>query len=179
MLSGAASRRSSSGPARGRPADRAPLWQPSQHTIGLLEREAFTFDSSLMGGDFTPYWARTAEVITADEVSRGRPSSIVEVPSSWAFDDWSYFANVPRAGGTGPTPPSHVFEIWTDTVRFVLDSVTDGVLVVTMHPEVSGQGFVIRFLGRWIEWLRSQDGISMSPIGAAAAKWRSGQEPAG
>lgn len=151
---------------------RAPLWQPSMRTIGLLEREGFEFDSSLMGDDFTPYWAPADEVITAELVSRGRPTSVVEMPSSWVFDDWSYFANVRRAGGTGPTPPAGVFEIWTETVRFAAESVAGAVLVVTMHPEVSGQGYVIRFLRRWIEWLHGQDGVSLQAVGAAASAWR-------
>lgn len=160
---------------------RAPLWQPSMHTIGLLEREGFEFDSSLMGDDFTPYWAPADEVITAELVSRGRQTSVVEMPSSWVFDDWSYFANVRRAGGTGPTPPAGVFEIWTETVRFAAESVAGAVLVVTMHPEVSGQGYVIRFLRRWIEWLQGQDGVSLQAVGAAASAWRAreGRRPAG
>jgi len=158
---------------------RAPLWQPSMHTIELLEREGFEFDASLMGDDLTPYWARTAEVITAEQVARGRDSSIVEMPSSWVFDDWSYFANVPRAGGTGPTPPSQVFEIWTETVRFASDSVSDGVLTVTMHPEVSGQGYVIRFLRRWIEWLQGEQGVTIQTVGSAASRWRASQQAAG
>ena len=91
---------------------------PAPAPSSLLQREAFEFDSSLMGSDFTPYWARAGDVITADRVTRGRETSIVEMPSSWVFDDWAYFANVPRAGGGGATPPSQIFEIWTETVRF-------------------------------------------------------------
>ena len=132
------------------------------HTIGLLEREGFEFDSSLMGDDFTPYWAPADEVITAEQVSRGRATSVVEMPSSWVFDDWSYFANVRR-----------------ETVRFAAGSVDDGVLVVTMHPEVSGQGYVIRFLRRWIGWLRDQDAVSLEAVGSAASAWRARQAPAG
>ncbi len=152
---------------------RAPLWEPSAHTIELLQREAFEFDSSLMGNDFTPYWARAGEVITAERLARGHETSVVEMPASWIFDDWAYFANVPRAGGNGATPPSQVLEIWTDTVRFASESLSEGVLVVTMHPEVSGQGYVIRFLRRWIEWLQDQSGISFETVGSAASKWRS------
>lgn len=152
---------------------RAPLWEPSTRTIELLQREAFEFDSSLMGSDFTPYWARAGDVLTADRVTRGRETSIVEMPSSWVFDDWAYFANIPRAGGGGATPPSQVFEIWTETVRFASESVREGVLVITMHPEVSGQGYVVRFLRRWIEWLQGQSGISFESVGSAASKWRS------
>jgi hypothetical protein len=50
-----------------------------------------------------------------------------------------------------------------------------------MHPEVSGQGYVIRFLRRWIEWLRGQDGVSLQAVGAAASAWRAreGRRPAG
>lgn len=48
-----------------------------------------------------------------------------------------------------------------------------------MHPEVSGQGYVIRFLRRLLGWLREQDGISLASAGSAAARWRAGQQPAG
>jgi len=46
----------------------APLWEPSDRTLLLLEREGFLYDSSLMARDFEPYRPRVGDKITADQV---------------------------------------------------------------------------------------------------------------
>lgn len=132
-----------------RPAGyRAPLWEPSPITIALLEQRGFAYDSSLMGTDFLPYRPRVGDRVDARGASFGREASVVEVPGSWVFDDWSYFANVRRMGGGGPTPPSHVAEIWSETIAYASESSSGAAVVFTIHPQVSGQGYVLRTLRR-------------------------------
>lgn len=151
---------------------RAPLWEPSPRTLGLLAENGFEFDSSLMGTDFIPYHPRRGDNITADGVTFGSETGIVELPSSWVFDDWSYFGNVRRAGGGGATPPSHVFEIWSEQVSFAAECVPDGVVVMTMHPQVSGQGYVLRMLRQFLDKLTKDDRVSFDNMGKAAHAWR-------
>lgn len=80
---------------------------------------------------------------------------------------------MPRAGGTGLAAPSAVFETWSESVSSLLESPDHTVLVMTMHPEVTGQGFVLRLLKRFIVWLESQPGITFSTMEAAAEGYRS------
>lgn len=150
---------------------RAPLWEPSAVTISLLVEHGFDYDSSLMATDFMPYRARAGDRITPEGAAFGPESEIVELPSSWVFDDWSYFANARRPGGGGSTPPSHVLEIWTEQVAFAAESVPDGVVVMTMHPQVSGQGYVIRMLRRFLDQIAA-DGHRVEAMGRTAQVWR-------
>ena len=157
---------------------RAPLWEPSGRTIGLLSEHLFAYDSSLMGTDFTPYWARSGDVIDAAGATLGPVTGVVEVPSSWLFDDWSYFAAVRRGGGGGATPPSHVREIWSEQVAFAVDEVPESVVVMTMHPQVSGQGYVLRMLREFLQSLRQDQAVQFRNVGQAADAWRARQSGA-
>ncbi len=132
---------------------RAPLWEPSPATIGLLQDRGFAYDSSLMGTDFVPYRPRVGDRVHANGADFGPEASLVEIPASWVFDDWSYFANVRRAGGGGPTPPSHVAEIWSETIAYASESSSGAAIVFTVHPQVSGQGYVLRTLRRFLHEL--------------------------
>ena len=106
-----------------------------------------------MGTDFIPYHPRRDDEITPQGATYGPETAIVELPSSWVFDDWAYFGNVRRAGGGACTPPSHVYEIWSEQIAYALECVPDGAVVMTMHPQVSGQGYVLRMLRRFLEQL--------------------------
>lgn len=151
---------------------RAPLWEPSDRTIGLLERHGFSYDSSLMGTDFLPYLARAGDGITGAGVRFGTPTGVVELPSSWVFDDWSYFANSRRPGGGGATPPSHVLEIWSEQIEFAAESVPGAVVVLTLHPQVSAQGYVLRMLRRLLGGLARDGRFRFRSMEAAAEDWR-------
>ena len=127
---------------------RAPLWEPSLRTVELLEARGFAYDSSFMATDFRPYRPRIGDAVDKNGAWFGRESGLVELPGSWVFDDWSYFANIPRPGGGGPTPPSQVLEIWTEAIAYATDGTPGAVVVMTLHPQVSGQGHVVRALRR-------------------------------
>ena len=46
---------------------RSPAWDLSPHSIGLLLKHGFLYDSSLMGDDYTPYYARQGDVIELEK----------------------------------------------------------------------------------------------------------------
>ena len=48
---------------------RSPSWDLSEHTVDLLLRHGFQYDSSLMGADYLPYRARRGDVATLGEPS--------------------------------------------------------------------------------------------------------------
>lgn len=155
---------------------RAPLWEPSSRTIELLEQRNFVYDSSLMATDFLPYRPRAGDIISARGATFGRPARLIEIPASWVFDDWSYFANVRRAGGGGPTPPSHVHEIWTEAIAYAAESTSDAAVVFTMHPQVSGQGYVLRMLQRLLGKLAAS-GAEFLTLAEAAHRFELAEQP--
>lgn len=51
---------------------RAPEWSMSSRTIDLLVDYGFSYDSSLMGHDFSPYWCRSGDLVSSTEAPRPR-----------------------------------------------------------------------------------------------------------
>ena len=48
----------------------------------------------------------------------------------------------------------------------------DSVVVMTMHPQVSGQGYVLRMLGQFLDKLTKDDRLSLRSMGDTARAWR-------
>ena len=71
---------------------RSPSWDLSEHTIDLLLRHGFQYDSSLMGADYLPYRARRGDVAKLGEPFHfGEETAIIEMPISWSLDDFPHF----------------------------------------------------------------------------------------
>ena len=67
---------------------------------------------------------------------------------SWYMDDFPHSEFVMTR--TGMKPQSQVFEIWKSTLDYGADNIKDGVLNVTMHPQVIGRPHNIRMLEDFI-----------------------------
>ena len=60
---------------------RSPSWDLSQHSVELLLKHDFVYDSSMMGDDYTPYRVRLGDVIELEKPAQfGRATPLVEVP---------------------------------------------------------------------------------------------------
>src|SRR5579884_2046374 len=71
---------------------RSPSWDLSPHTIELLLKHGFQYDSSMMAHDDQPYRARQGDVIAKDgRIQWGTPTRLVEMPISWSLDDFPHF----------------------------------------------------------------------------------------
>ncbi|MDT0550389.1 polysaccharide deacetylase family protein, partial [Streptomyces lonegramiae] len=105
---------------------RAPMWEMNWHTPKLLAEFGFLYDSTLMDSDH-PY-----ELAVDDQ------SALVELPVSWALDDWQQYCFVPDFSGTGLIEtPAKAIELW----RAELDAMRDvgGAWILTNHPFLSGR----------------------------------------
>jgi len=100
---------------------RAPSWNFSPNTLGLLREMGFRYESSLMADD-RPY----------ELLQDGKPTGIVEIPVEWILDDAPLFD--PR--GERYSPPREVARVWMDEFDKAYDEGT--MLVLTMHPHISG-----------------------------------------
>jgi peptidoglycan/xylan/chitin deacetylase (PgdA/CDA1 family) len=132
---------------------RSPSWDLSPHSIELLLKHGFLYDSSLMGDDYTPYYARQGDVIELEKPAVfGLDTTLVEMPIHWAADDAPHFEYV-RTETTfrqGLMNANAVGENWINDFLYMRDNVEWGVLTYTCHPYVIGRGARMMMLERVI-----------------------------
>jgi peptidoglycan/xylan/chitin deacetylase (PgdA/CDA1 family) len=132
---------------------RSPSWDLSPHSIGLLLKHGFHYDSSLMGDDYTPYYAREGDLIELEKPAKfGKQTALVEMPIHWAADDAPHFEFV-RTEATfrqGLMNANAVGENWIGDFVYMRDNVDWGVLTYTCHPYVIGRGARMLMLERVI-----------------------------
>lgn len=160
----------------GRPARgyRSPSWDLSPHTIELLEKQGFAYDSSLMGNDYTPYYARSGDVIEIEKpLKMGPLSKIAELPISWTLDDYPHFEFVRTASYVLPglMSATGVLQNWTDDFLYMTRTAEWGVITYTCHPYVIGRGHRMLMLERLILGLVER-GATFLTMEQALAEWR-------
>ena len=149
---------------------RAPYWSLGPRTLEHVAELGFRYDSSLMADDVHPY--RVTIGVRHDRAGSelGRPGPLVEIPISWALDDWPQFE--PGPTGVGPmSAPSKVFEIWEGELRYAWANEPGGVLTITMHPEAIGRGHRLAMLERFIATARSLDGVVFERLDTVVERW--------
>ena len=105
---------------------RAPMWDLSWQTPGLLAERGFLYDSSLMDAD-APY-----------ELALEGDGSLVEIPIQWALDDWEQYCYLPDITGSGLVEtPAKARELWQAEFDALRD--VGGCWVLTNHPFLSGR----------------------------------------
>jgi peptidoglycan/xylan/chitin deacetylase (PgdA/CDA1 family) len=157
----------------GRPARgyRSPGWDLSAHSVELFLKHGFLYDSSMMGNDFSPYYARQGDVIALDQPARhGRQTSLVEMPIHWSTDDSPHFEFV-RTEATvrqGLMNAGAVLDNWVNDFLYMKDSVEWGVLTYTCHPFVIGRGHRMLMLERLIKTCADNSAVFMTMEEAVA-----------
>lgn len=156
---------------------RSPSWDLSPHSIELFLKHGFVYDSSLMGDDYTPYYAREGDVITLGEPARfGAETNLVEMPIHWATDDSPHFEFV-RTETTvrqGLMNASAVLENWVNDFLYMRDTVEWGVLTYTCHPFIIGRGHRMMMLERLIGTCAEKGAVFLT-MEEAVAEFQSGQ----
>lgn len=130
---------------------RAPSWEMSERTPGLLRESGLVYDSSLMGDD-EPYY------IPAD----GR-EKLLEIPVHWTNDDWVHFGfcSSPQLGN-GISSPSRVYDTWSE--EFLGYYQFGGCFVLTLHPFVIGRPSRIRLLDRMIGLIQGTEKVWIATL---------------
>jgi peptidoglycan-N-acetylglucosamine deacetylase len=150
---------------------RSPSWDLSPHSIELLLKHGFFYESSMMGNDYTPYRVRQGDVITLDQPAKfGPPTRLVEMPISWTLDDYPHFEFV-RTQNTilpGLMNAESVLGNWLADFRYMKQNLDWGVITYTFHPFVIGRGHRMLVLERLIKTL-AEDGAEFVTMEAAAA----------
>lgn len=108
---------------------RAPMWEITFETPGLLHERGFRYDSSLMDSD-VPYLIDVGE--PTDE------RLLVEVPIHWSLDDWEQYCFIPDVAGSGLIEsPRKAVQMWTDEYEAMREE--GDCFVLTCHPFLSGR----------------------------------------
>lgn len=111
--------------------NRSPLYNYSINTTDLLVQEGFLYDSSLMGDD-VPY------------ILDNGKGEIVELPSSWALDDWPpYVHSIDLNYMFQIMSPDRAMETFMAEFEAMRSS-GGGLWIGVWHPFVSGR------LSRWL-----------------------------
>jgi len=143
-----------------RPAGyRAPMWDLSWRTPGLLAERGFLYDSSLMDADH-PY-----------ELEVGS-QSLVEIPIQWALDDWEQYCYLPDIAGSGLIEsPRKARELW----QLEFDALRDvgACWVLTNHPFLSGRASRAAELGDLMRYVVEHTDVWTTSLGAIAQHVRS------
>ena len=154
---------------------RSPAWDLSPHSVELLLKHGFVYDSSMMGDDYTPYLARLGDVVHKNEpMVFGQPSKLVEMPISWSLDDYPHFEFVRTAQTILPglQPTAGVLQNWFDDFLYLKNNFEWGVITYTCHPYVIGRGHRMMMLERLVELLVDQGAVFLT-MEQAAAEFRS------
>lgn len=125
---------------------RAPLYNFSSATADLLVKYGFAYDASLMTDD-VPH--------LVDAAGGG---SFVEIPSSWALDDWPQYVHAPDFGYQmtvrSPDEAKSVFMAEFDAAwRY------GGVWVGVWHPWVSARPSRLDAIARMIDEMQEKGGV--------------------
>jgi peptidoglycan/xylan/chitin deacetylase (PgdA/CDA1 family) len=111
--------------------NRSPLYNYSINTTDLLVEEGFLYDASLMGDD-VPY------------ILKAEKGEIVELPSSWALDDWPpYVHSMDLDYMFQIVSPDRAMETFMAEFE-AMRRVGGGLWIGVWHPFVSGR------LSRWL-----------------------------
>ncbi|MGH2501838.1 MAG: polysaccharide deacetylase family protein [Ktedonobacterales bacterium] len=152
---------------------RSPAWDLSPHSVDLLLAHSFTYDSSMMANDYTPYRARRGDVIAPDQPAQfGETTRLIELPVSWTLDDFPHFEYLWTATHLqqGLNRADDVLANWLDDFRYLARSQEWGVITYTFHPQVIGRGHRMLALERLIEGLQGL-GATFARMDAVAREY--------
>lgn len=149
---------------------RSPSWDLSPHSVELLLKHGFMYDSSMMGSDHHPYRVRQGDVITLEQPAVfGQPTRLIEMPVSWTLDDYPHFEFI-RTKQTllpGLMNANLVLENWINDFLYMKATESWGILNYTFHPFVIGRGHRMLALEKLLKTL-SDEGAQFMTIEQAA-----------
>jgi peptidoglycan/xylan/chitin deacetylase (PgdA/CDA1 family) len=149
---------------------RSPSWDLSPHSVALLLKHGFLYDSSMMGNDYTPYRVRDSDVIELDRPAIfGTPTRLIEMPVSWTLDDYPHFEFIRTQTWIlqGLMNADNVLSNWVDDFLYLKNNLEWGVITYTFHPFVIGRGHRMMALEKLIRTLQDNDATFMTVEQAA------------
>ena len=121
---------------------RAPSWNFSPNTLGIIRGLGFLYDSSLMADD-RPY-----ELMQA-----GEPTGMVELPVEWILDD----APLMNPRGNSYTSPRELLQVYIDEFDKAYEEGT--MFLLTTHPHIIGHRSRIVILEELIAHIQGYEDV--------------------
>jgi peptidoglycan/xylan/chitin deacetylase (PgdA/CDA1 family) len=156
---------------------RSPSWDLSSHSVELLLKHGFIYDSSMMGNDFSPYRVRQGDLITLDKPAVfGKTTKLIEMPVSWTLDDHPHFEFIRTKDWILPglMNTKLVLEDWINDFNYMKKTMEWGVIIYTFHPYVIGRGGRMAILEKLIRKLKDSGAVFVT-VEAAAAEYEKKQ----
>jgi peptidoglycan/xylan/chitin deacetylase (PgdA/CDA1 family) len=150
---------------------RSPSWDLSPHSVDLLLKHGFIYDSSMMGNDYTPYRVRNGDIITMEKPAVFGPTTrLIEMPISWSLDDYPHFEFIrtPEWILPGNMNANHVLDNWINDFVYLRDRLDWGIITYTFHPFVIGRGHRMLVLEKLIQALKGGGAVFTTLENAAA-----------
>ena len=125
-------------------------------------KHGFVYDSSMMGDDYTPYYARQGDVIELEKPAVFGPRTrLIELPIHWSTDDSPHFEFVRTETSIRPglKNANDVLGNWVGDFLYMRQAVEWGVLTYTCHPFIIGRGHRIMMLERLIRRLKDEGAV--------------------
>jgi peptidoglycan/xylan/chitin deacetylase (PgdA/CDA1 family) len=154
---------------------RSPSWDLSPYSVDLMLKHGFRYDSSMMGDDYQPYYARNGDTIELRSAARfGKHTDLVEMPIHWSTDDSPHFEYVKTENSLrqGLQNANNVYDNWIADFLYMKQVVNDwGVLTYTCHPFIIGRGHRIMMLERLIQRMK-EDGAVFQRVDRTVEEFR-------
>jgi peptidoglycan/xylan/chitin deacetylase (PgdA/CDA1 family) len=150
---------------------RSPSWDLSPHSVELLLKHGFVYDSSMMGDDYMPYAVRKGDRIELEKPAVfGEETRLIEMPISWTLDDYPHFEflRTPTWVLPGNMNANGVLENWIDDFLYLKRNLEWGIITYTFHPFVIGRGHRMIALEKLVAKLEDEGAIFMTVEDAAA-----------
>jgi len=144
---------------------RSPSWDLSPHSIELLLKHGFVYDSSMMGDDYTPYRVRQGDVIELEKPAVfGKTTRLIEMPISWTLDDYPHFEFIRTKDWILPGLMNYnlVLENWINDFLYMKKILKWGVITYTFHPFVIGRAGRMLMLEKLIKKLKTEGAVFMT-----------------
>jgi peptidoglycan-N-acetylglucosamine deacetylase len=129
----------------------------------------------MMGNDFSPYYCRVGDEAPIDKpFVWGRETNLIELPITWGLDDFPAFEFVMTRNGTLPgfATPSQMYEIWVGDFDYLYDRLSEGVYILTMHPQCIGRGHRLLMLERLVQHMRDRSGVTFKTMREVALEFK-------
>jgi peptidoglycan-N-acetylglucosamine deacetylase len=150
---------------------RSPSWDLSAHSVELLLKYGFVYDSSMMADDYIPYRVRAGDLISLEQPAVfGRETPLIEMPVSWTLDDYPHFEflRTPTWVLPGNMNANAVLQNWVDDFIYLNERLDWGVITYTFHPFVIGRGHRMLALHKLVSALEARGAVFMTLEDAAA-----------
>jgi peptidoglycan/xylan/chitin deacetylase (PgdA/CDA1 family) len=149
---------------------RSPSWDLSPHSVELLLKYGFFYESSMMGNDHMPYRVRQGDVIELEKPAVfGKESRLIEMPVSWSLDDYPHFEFLRTKTSVlqGLMNAEAVLGNWIADFRYMKSITEWGILNYTFHPFVIGRGHRMMVLDTLLKTLADEGATFLAMEDAA------------